>query len=65
MPSSGMCRHVDLVRTDVPPKHRFTQDLHGATSQKTAFFFFAITLHILVRILYKNMLVIIVNILDL
>jgi hypothetical protein len=21
-----------------PPKHRFTQDLHGATSQKTAFF---------------------------
>jgi hypothetical protein len=23
---------------DVPPKHRFTQDIHGATSQKTAFF---------------------------
>jgi hypothetical protein len=22
----------------VPPKRRFTQDLHGATSQKTAFF---------------------------
>jgi hypothetical protein len=22
----------------VPPKPRFTQDLHGATSQKTAFF---------------------------
>jgi hypothetical protein len=25
-------------RRDVPPKLRFTQDLHGATSQKTAFF---------------------------
>jgi hypothetical protein len=24
--------------TLVPPKRRFTQDLHGATSQKTAFF---------------------------
>jgi hypothetical protein len=23
---------------DVPPKRRYTQDLHGATSQKTAFF---------------------------
>jgi hypothetical protein len=22
----------------IPPKRRFTQDLHGATSQKTAFF---------------------------
>jgi hypothetical protein len=25
-------------RRYVPPKRRFTQDLHGATSQKTAFF---------------------------
>jgi hypothetical protein len=31
------CR-VDLVCTVVLPKRRFTQDLHGATSQKTAFF---------------------------
>jgi hypothetical protein len=23
---------------DIPPKRRFTQDIHGATSQKTAFF---------------------------
>jgi hypothetical protein len=37
MPSSRMWRRVDLVRTDVPPKRRFTQDLHGATSQKTVF----------------------------
>jgi hypothetical protein len=22
----------------IPPKHRFTQDLHGTTSEKTAFF---------------------------
>jgi hypothetical protein len=26
------------VSTWQPPKRRFTQDLHGATSQKTAFF---------------------------
>jgi hypothetical protein len=25
-------------KTIVPPKRRFTQDLHGAISQKTAFF---------------------------
>jgi hypothetical protein len=25
-------------RRYIPPKGRFTQDLHGATSQKTAFF---------------------------
>jgi hypothetical protein len=25
-------------RRYVPPKRRFTQDLHGATTQKTAFF---------------------------
>jgi hypothetical protein len=37
MPSSGMWHRVDLVCSDVPPKRRFTQDLHGATSQKTAF----------------------------
>jgi hypothetical protein len=33
-----MWSRVDLVRTDVPPKRRLTQDLQGATSQKTAFF---------------------------
>jgi hypothetical protein len=38
MPSSGMWRRLELVWTNVPPKRRFTQDLHGATSQKTAFF---------------------------
>jgi hypothetical protein len=48
MSSSGMLRRVDLVWTDVseeritsryiPPKRHFTQDLHSATSQKTAFF---------------------------
>jgi hypothetical protein len=38
MPSSGMWRRVDLVCTVVPPKGRVTQDLHGAISQKTAFF---------------------------
>jgi hypothetical protein len=37
-PSSGMWRLVDLVWTAVPPKRRFIQDLHGAPSQKTAFF---------------------------
>jgi hypothetical protein len=53
MPSSGMWRHLlTLVlrwqiflpwwwRRYVPPKRRFTQDLHGATSQKTAFFIVA------------------------
>jgi hypothetical protein len=47
---SSVCSHlVTLVprsriflpwrwRRYVPPKRRFTQDLHGATSQKTAFF---------------------------
>jgi hypothetical protein len=53
IPSFGMWRRVDLVWTDVPrsrifqpwrwrryvpPKRRVTQDLHGATSQKTAFY---------------------------
>jgi hypothetical protein len=37
IPSSGMWRRVALVCTDVT-KRRFTQDLHGATSQKTPFF---------------------------
>jgi hypothetical protein len=27
-----------VCRYQVPPKHRFTQALHGATSQKTVFF---------------------------
>jgi hypothetical protein len=30
----------------VPPKRRFTQDLHGATSQKTAFFFILENCHL-------------------
>jgi hypothetical protein len=34
---SGMLRRVALVRTDVPPKRRFIQDPHGATSHKTSF----------------------------
>jgi hypothetical protein len=46
---SGGCRHLITrvplsriflswrLRRHVPPKRRFTQDLHGATSQKTAF----------------------------
>jgi hypothetical protein len=46
MPSSGMWRRgsslADFSRLKmgwyVPPKRRFTQDLLGATSQKTAFF---------------------------
>jgi hypothetical protein len=33
-----MWRRVDVVWTDVSEERRFTQDLHGATSQKTAFF---------------------------
>jgi hypothetical protein len=41
MTSSGMWRRADLVWTDVPPKRRFTQDLHGATSQNTTFFIVA------------------------
>jgi hypothetical protein len=31
-------KQVDADWADVPPKSRFTQDLHGDTSQKTAFF---------------------------
>jgi hypothetical protein len=38
MPSSGMWRCADLVWTDVWEDRRLTQDLHSATSQKTAFF---------------------------
>jgi hypothetical protein len=38
MSSSGMWRCVDLVWTDLPPKRRFKQYVHSATSQKTAFF---------------------------
>jgi hypothetical protein len=46
MASSGMLRHVALVRTDVssiimryvPLKRRFLQEPHGVTSQKTPLF---------------------------
>jgi hypothetical protein len=38
MPSSGMMRHVTLVRTYVPPKRPFLQEPQGITLQKTAFF---------------------------
>jgi hypothetical protein len=38
MPSSGVRRHADPLQTDVLPKRLFTQDLYGATSQKTAVF---------------------------
>jgi hypothetical protein len=33
-----MLRRVALVRTEVPPKHRFSGEPNGATSQKTPFF---------------------------
>jgi hypothetical protein len=33
-----MWLHVDLVWTNVSEERRFTKDLHGATSQKTASF---------------------------
>jgi hypothetical protein len=36
MPSSGMIRHVPLVRRYLPPKRRLLQEPHN-TSQKTAF----------------------------
>jgi hypothetical protein len=38
MPSSGMLRRVALIRTEVSDEHRFLQEPHGVTSQKTAFF---------------------------
>jgi hypothetical protein len=38
MLSSGMLRHVDLIRTDVSEQDQFLQDSNGTTSQKTAFF---------------------------
>jgi hypothetical protein len=34
----GAMNQREQVAVDVPPKRRFTQYLHGATSQKTAFF---------------------------
>jgi hypothetical protein len=33
-----MWRCVDLVWTDISEERRFTEDLHGSISQKTAFF---------------------------
>jgi hypothetical protein len=36
-----MWRRVNLVWTDFSEERRFTQDIHGATSQKTAFFIVA------------------------
>jgi hypothetical protein len=38
MPSSEMRCRVDRVWTDVSEERQFTQDVHGSTSQKTAFF---------------------------
>jgi hypothetical protein len=38
MPSPGMLRRVDLVRTDVSEERRFFQDPHGVTSHKTTLF---------------------------
>jgi hypothetical protein len=38
MPYSGTWHSVDLILADVSEERRFTQDLHSATSQKTAFF---------------------------
>jgi hypothetical protein len=38
MLSSGMLHCVALVRTDIPPKHRFLQEPQGIISKKTAFF---------------------------
>jgi hypothetical protein len=37
----------------VPPKRRFTQDIHGATSQNTAFFivYFVYLFHFFLRLL--------------
>jgi hypothetical protein len=35
---SGMLHHVALEKTDIPPKCWFSQEPHGVTSQKTAFF---------------------------
>jgi hypothetical protein len=37
-PSSGQKNPQARNQRYVPPKRRFTQDLHGTTSQKTAFF---------------------------
>jgi hypothetical protein len=34
MPSSWIWHHVCLVWTNIPPKRRFTQDIHSATFQK-------------------------------
>jgi hypothetical protein len=38
MPSSVMWRRIDIVWTDVSEEREFIQDLHDATSLKTAFF---------------------------
>jgi hypothetical protein len=43
-----MWLRVDLVRTDVPSTRQFTQDLHGATSQKKAFFIFFMIVDIII-----------------
>jgi hypothetical protein len=36
MPSFGVLLHVTFVRTNVPPKCQFLQELHGTTFQKMA-----------------------------
>jgi hypothetical protein len=51
------CR-VDLLQTDVPSKRRFTQDLHGATSQKMTFLII-ITLIIIVIVIIIIIIIII------
>jgi hypothetical protein len=38
MTPSGMCRRVDIMKTDVSEECRFSHDPQGATFQKKAFF---------------------------
>jgi hypothetical protein len=54
MTSSGMLRHVALVRTGVPPKRLFLQERHSVTSQKTAFFMIFSCLKVKQRLCSSN-----------
>jgi hypothetical protein len=39
LPPLYICiNNLSFQKTHIPPKRRITQDLHGATSQKTTFF---------------------------